>query len=77
LKSAESESDKYQGGAIKALFDARVEALRHTTTMLDQKRESFIRRISLSYARKVTWLAMLAYFAGAIVYILQYGLVHQ
>ncbi|MCP2221706.1 hypothetical protein [Bradyrhizobium elkanii] len=49
LKSAQSELDKYQGGAIKALLDARVEALRHTATMLEQKRASFIRRISLSY----------------------------
>ncbi len=49
LKSLQSDADKYQGGAIKALLDARVEALRHTSTMLEQKRESFIRRISLSY----------------------------
>jgi len=49
LATAQSESEKYQGGAIKALLSTRVEALRHTLTMLDQKRESFLRRISLVY----------------------------
>ncbi len=28
------------------------------------------------YARKIAWLAMLGYFAGAVVYIVQYRLVH-
>src|SRR6185437_5712312 len=28
------------------------------------------------YARKIAWLAMLGYFAGAAVYIVQYKLVH-
>lgn len=49
LTSAQSEVDQYQRGAIKVLLDARIEALRHTATMLEQKRKSLIRRISLAY----------------------------
>lgn len=49
LSTAQSDADKYHGGAIKAISDARVETLRHTLTMLDQKRLSFVRRIALVY----------------------------
>jgi hypothetical protein len=50
LSSAQSEAEKYQGGAIKALLSARVETLRHMLTMLDQKRTSVVRRIALNYS---------------------------
>ena len=50
LSAAQSEAEKYSGGAIKALLDARVETLRHTLTMLDQKRTSILRRIALTYS---------------------------
>lgn len=49
LSSATSEADKYEGGLVKALLSARVETLRHTLAMLDQKRTSLIRRIALDY----------------------------
>jgi formate-dependent nitrite reductase cytochrome c552 subunit len=49
ISIASAESEKYSGGVLKALIDVRVAALQNTLAMLDQKRASFIRRISLDY----------------------------
>jgi hypothetical protein len=49
IKDVQAESDKYSGGAIKAFIDLRIAILRNTASMLDQKRASFIHRISLRH----------------------------
>jgi hypothetical protein len=49
IAEAKVESEKYAGGLIKTLLDLRIAILRNTMAMLDQKRTSFIRRISLNY----------------------------
>ena len=49
IAAAEEESSKYSGGVIKTLLDLRAAMLRNTVTMLDQKRTSLVRRISLNY----------------------------
>lgn len=50
LRSAEEEVSKYSGGLVKTYIDLRIAMLRTTAVMLDQKRSSLIRRISLNYA---------------------------
>jgi hypothetical protein len=49
LKEAQTEAAKYSGGAIKALLDLRIEILRNTLAMLDQKRSSYVRLITLRF----------------------------
>jgi hypothetical protein len=49
ISEAEAETAKYSGGAIKALIELRLAALKNTLTMLDQKRASWVRLIDLSY----------------------------
>jgi hypothetical protein len=49
IKDAQSESEKYSGGAIKTFIDLRIAILRNTAAMLDQKRASFVYRISLNH----------------------------
>jgi hypothetical protein len=49
IKDAQSESEKYSGGAIKAFIDLRIAILRNTASMLDQKRASFIYHIALNH----------------------------
>ncbi len=49
IRATEEESAKYSGGVIKVLIDLRTTMLRNTVAMLDQKRTSLVRRISLNY----------------------------
>lgn len=49
IKEAESEAALYSGGAILALIQIRVETLKITQAMLEQKRSSLLRRIDLNY----------------------------
>jgi hypothetical protein len=44
-----SESDKYESGLVKSLIEVRLAITRNTLAMLDQKRASFVRRITLNY----------------------------
>jgi hypothetical protein len=49
IARAEVDRAEFSGGAIEALFIARIEILRTTAAMLDQKRFSMLRRIDLAY----------------------------
>lgn len=49
IARAEADRTAYSGGAIENLFTARIEILRTTAAMLDQKRSSMLRRIDLAY----------------------------
>ncbi|KRA45645.1 hypothetical protein [Devosia sp. Root635] len=49
IKEAENEAALYSGGAILALIQIRIETLKTTQAMLEQKRNSLLRRINLSY----------------------------
>jgi hypothetical protein len=49
ITEANAEAAKYTGGAIKTFVDLRIAILRNTLAMLDQKRASYIRLITLNY----------------------------
>jgi hypothetical protein len=49
ISDAKSESEKYSGGAVKAFIDLRIAILITTDAMLQQKRATLFRRISLNY----------------------------
>jgi len=49
LKEAQTEAAKYSGGVIKTFLDLRIEILRNTLAMLDQKRSSYLRLITLRF----------------------------
>jgi hypothetical protein len=49
IKSAEAEDAKYSGGLIKALIGTRLEILRQTKAMLDQRSKASIFGIALKY----------------------------
>jgi hypothetical protein len=49
LKEAESDDALYSGGLIKVLIALRVETIRGTIAMLDQKRQSLLHRVCLGY----------------------------
>src|SRR5690349_18708390 len=49
LTKAEAEFAEYSGGAIKTLIELRIAVLKNTRAMLDQKRTSFIRMITINY----------------------------
>jgi hypothetical protein len=50
IAQAEAGRTAFAGGAIENLFTARVEILRTTAAMLDQKRSSMLRKIDLIYS---------------------------
>lgn len=50
IEVAEVESGRYSGGLVKALIDLRVAILMNSAAMLDQKRASLVRRVSLNYS---------------------------
>jgi len=49
ISSVESEQSAYGAGAIQSIFQVRVEILKTTLAMLEQKRVSALRRIDLNY----------------------------
>ncbi|MBK1795474.1 hypothetical protein JHL21_13305 [Devosia sp. WQ 349] len=49
IARAEADRTAVSGGAIENLFTARIEILRTTAAMLEQKRSSMLRRIDLAY----------------------------
>jgi hypothetical protein len=49
LSKMEAESEKYSGGLLKSLIEIRIAMQRNALAMLDQKKASFVRRISLNY----------------------------
>jgi hypothetical protein len=49
ISEAESESAKFEGGAIKVMIEMRIAVLKNTTAMLDQKRASLVRLVALNY----------------------------
>jgi hypothetical protein len=49
IATTQTESEKYTSGLLKSMIEVRLAITRNTLAMLDQKRESFIRRIGLSY----------------------------
>ena len=50
LARAAVESDKYSGGALKNLIEVRRHILLNTEAMLDQKKTSLLRRVSLGFS---------------------------
>jgi len=49
LKQAESDDAQYSGGLIKGLIAVRVETIKTTISMLEQKRLSLLHRVCLKY----------------------------
>jgi hypothetical protein len=49
LKEAEEEGARYSGVIIKATIEMRIQTLKTTIAMLEQKRRSFLHRIALTY----------------------------
>jgi Na+-transporting NADH:ubiquinone oxidoreductase subunit NqrC len=49
ISTIQAESEKYESGLLKSLIEVRLAITRNTLAMLDQKRASFIRRITLNY----------------------------
>lgn len=49
LTSTRADAAKYSGGLIKSLIEVRVQVIQNTLSMLDQKRASILKRISLHY----------------------------
>jgi hypothetical protein len=49
IEEAEGELAAYAGGAIQTLISMRIEVLKTTSAMLEQKRTSLLRRIDLDY----------------------------
>jgi hypothetical protein len=49
IEAAQAEGNKYSGGVIKTLLEAKIAVWANTAAMLDQKRASFIHRIALRY----------------------------
>lgn len=49
ISITQEESEKYGPGLLKSLIEVRLAIARNTLTMLEQKRASFIRRITLDY----------------------------
>lgn len=49
ISTAEAQKARYDGGVITSLIDVRIETLKVTAAMLEQKRLSFLRRIDLNY----------------------------
>lgn len=45
----QEESEKYGQGLLRSLIEVRLAIARNTLAMLDQKRASFVRRITLDY----------------------------
>ena len=54
ITGAEADAAKYEGGLLRAMIDLRLEVLRTTESMLQQKRTSLIHEIELKYACPVT-----------------------
>lgn len=49
ISTAEAQKARYDGGAITSLIEVRIETLKVTAAMLEQKRLSLLRRIDLNY----------------------------
>jgi hypothetical protein len=49
LKQAQDEDARYSGGLVKALIDARIETVKNSIAMLEQKRQSLLHRVCLGY----------------------------
>lgn len=49
ISITQEESEKYGPGLLKSLIEVRLAIARNTLAMLDQKRASFVRRITLDY----------------------------
>jgi hypothetical protein len=49
IKQASMESEKYASGLLKSLIELRRETLQNTQAMLEQKKASLVRRISLDF----------------------------
>jgi hypothetical protein len=49
IVAAQGEAAKYDGGLVWAMADLRLQVLKTTEAMLQQKRSSFLRRIDLKY----------------------------
>jgi hypothetical protein len=49
IEAVQREVNKYSGGVVKTLLEAKIAVLKNTAAMLDQKRASFIHRVSLRY----------------------------
>ncbi len=49
ITSAEAEAAKYRGGLLRSMIGLRLEVLRTTENMLEQKKASFVRRVDLTY----------------------------
>lgn len=50
LRQAENDDAQYSGGLIKVLIALRIETIKDTISMLEQKRQSLLHRIRLNYA---------------------------
>lgn len=50
IKDAETEGGQYAGGAIQSLIFVRIQVLKTTLAMLEQKRTSILRRVDLVYS---------------------------
>lgn len=49
IASAEKENDKYTGGLVKALINSQIETLKQTRAMLQQRRDSWLYGVNLSF----------------------------
>jgi hypothetical protein len=49
ISAVQAQSEQFGPGLLKSLIEARLAIAKNTLAMLDQKRTSFIRRISLNY----------------------------
>lgn len=49
ISTMQEESEKYGQGLLRSLIEVRLAIARNTLAMLDQKRASFVRRITLDY----------------------------
>lgn len=49
ISTTQEESEKYGQGLLRSLIEVRLAIARNTLAMLDQKRASFVRRITLDY----------------------------
>jgi hypothetical protein len=50
IHNVQIDAERYEAGLIKAMIELRIQMLRQTEAMLNQKRAAWLRRINLNYA---------------------------